>query len=201
MTEGPPPWAVRLLATVAPRQHRDVLVGDVLDRYRDRILPARGHTRATRWFLGRVAVWIWTESRLACLVVVLSFLVGDGIRPDLPDRGATVRAWLIATGPACLIGALGARAGWRLGPWAAIVTGFVASCLGTTAVLALTTGSLALLQPQLMKIGMSWESLRDIASILRDATMAGTVISAAGGLIGAFAFHARSPLRGAGPRR
>ena len=36
-----------------------------------------------------------------------------------------------------------------------------------------------------MKIGMSWESLRDVAAILRTASLTGTVASLAGGLAGA----------------
>ena len=201
MIAGPPPWAVWLLRTLVPRLHRDVLVKDALDRYRDRILPAQGQTRANRWFLAQVAERAWTESRVAGLVVVLSFVVGDGIRPDLPEHGATARAWLNATAPACVLAALGVRAGWRGGAWTAIVTGFLASCFGTAAMLTLTTLSVAILRPQLMKIGLSWESLRDLASILRGATLAGTAVSAAGGLIGALALRARPPLHGAGPRR
>lgn len=187
MNAGPPPWAAWLLVTLVPRRHRDVLAGDVLDRYRDQILPAWGRTRANRWFLAQVAEWAWTESRLACLVVVLSFLVGDGLFADLPERGAGARAWLNATAPLCAIGALGVRTGWRSGTWAAVITGFVASALGTAAILALTAASLAIVQPQLMKIALSWESLRDLTSILRNACLVGTAASAAGGFAGAAA--------------
>jgi hypothetical protein len=201
MTAAPPPWAVWLLQTLVPRRHRDVLTADVLDRYRDHILPGQGRSRANRWFLARVAEWAWTQSRPAGLVVVLAFVVGDGIYTDLPERDATLRAWLKATGPVAALVLLGARVGWRSGTWAAVVTGFVASCLGTAAFLALTTVSLAILQPQLMKIGMSWESLRDLASILRNATVVGTVVSAVGGLLGDLAVRARAPLQGAGARR
>jgi hypothetical protein len=201
MPAAPPPWAVWLLQALVPRRHRDVLTGDVLDRYRDHILPAQGRARADRWFLAQVADWAWTESRVACLVVVLAFIVGDGIFTDLPQQGATLRAWLKATVPMIALVLLGARVGWRSGTWAAIVTGFVASFLGTLAFLALTTASLAILQPQLMKIGLSWESLRDLASILRNATVFGTVVSAIGGLLGDLAVRARAPLRGAGASR
>jgi hypothetical protein len=184
MTTGPPPWAAWLLETLVPRRHHDILAGDVLDRYRDQILPAQGRTRANRWFLARVAEWAWTESRLACLIVVLSFLFGDGLYPGLPDSGATARAWLNATVPVCALVALGVRAGWRSGIRAAVITGFLASCLGTAAILMLTVVSLAIARPQLMKIGMSWESMRDVASILRTSTLAGTMASVVGGLVG-----------------
>ena len=184
MTTGPPLWAAWLLEALVPRRHRDILAGDVLDRYRDHVLPAQGRARANRWFLARVAEWAWTESRLACLVVVLSFLFGDGLYAELPESGATARAWLNATAPVCALGALGVRAGWRSGVRAAVITGFLASCLGTAAILVLTTVALAIAQPQLMKIGMSWESLRDVASILRTSTLAGTMASVVGGLVG-----------------
>ena len=84
-----------------------------------------------------------------------------------------------------MLGALAVRAGWRSGAWAAVITGFLASSLGTAAMLALTTVTLAYALPQLMKIGLSWESLRDLTSILLSATLAGTAVSAVGGLLGA----------------
>ncbi len=199
MTTGPPPWAAWLLDALVPRRYHETLAGDVLDRYRGQILPAQGRTRANRWFLARVAEWAWTESRLAGLVVVLSFLLGDGLYADLPESGATARAWLNATAPVCALAALGVRAGWRSGVRAAVITGFLASCLGTAAILVLTTVSLAIARPQLMKIGMSWESLRDATSILRTASLTGTVASLAGGLAGALA--ARSGHRITGTRR
>jgi len=199
MTTGPPPWAAWLLDALVPRRYHETLAGDVLERYRDQILPAQGRTRADRWFLARVAEWAWTESRLACLIVVLSFVFGDGLYAELPESGATARAWLHATAPVGALGALGVRAGWRSGVRAAVITGFLASCVGTAAILALTTVSLAIAQPQLMKIGMSWESVRDLASILRNASLTGTVASLAGGLAGALA--ASGTRRATGARR
>jgi hypothetical protein len=184
MIAGPPPWAVWLLRALVPRRHRDVLVGDVLDRYREQILPAQGRTRANRWFLARVGEWAWSESRPAGLVVVLSYLFANGLSFDLPDRGATLRAWLNATVPLCALAALGGRAGWRTGAWAAVITGVLASSIGTAVLLALTTVTLAYALPQLMKIGMSWESLRDLSSILLTATLTGTGVSAVGGFVG-----------------
>jgi hypothetical protein len=122
---------------------------------------------------------------------VLSFLAGNGLYVDLPASGASIRAWLTATAPACALGALGVRAGWRGGVWTAGITGFLGSCAGTAAILALTIVSLAIVQPQLMKIGMSWESLRDAASVLRNASLIATAASLAGGLAGAIAARGR----------
>ena len=195
MTTGPPPWAVWLLTTLVPRRHRSILAGDVLDRYRDQILPSIGRARANRWLVTRVAEWAWTECRPACLVVVLSFLIGDGVFSGSPGPGATVRAWLKAAMPLFVLGALGVRTGWRSGAGAAAITGFLASSIGTAAILALTAVSLAIVQPQLMKIGMSWESLRALTSILRDASLAGTAASLAGGLAGAGAAKANTTRR------
>jgi len=199
MTTGPPAWSAWLLNALVPRRHREVLVGDVLDRYRDQILPAQGRARANRWLLARVAEWGWTESRPALIVVVLAFLLGDGVYANLPESGATARAWLNATGPVCALAALGVRAGWRSGIPAAVITGFLASCFGSAAILALTVVSLTIAQPQLMKIGMSWESLRDVTSILRTASLTGTVASLAGGLAGTLV--ARPTRRVSGARR
>ncbi len=193
---GPPPWAVWLLVTLVPRRHRDILSGDVMDRYRDQILPARGRPRANRWFVAQTVQCAWAQSRWALLVVLLSFLVGDGLHAKPPEGGSTLRSWLTTTGPAWALGAVAVRTGWRTGAWAALITGGLAAGVGTAAILVLTTVTLAIAQPQLMKIGMSWESLRDLGAILGGTTLTGTTVAAAGGLVGALATRVASASAG-----
>ena len=115
MTTGPPPWAAWLLDALVPRRYHETLAGDVLDRYRDQILPRRGEPAQTGGFSRAVAEWAWTESRLACLIVVLSFVFGDGLYAELPESGATARAWLHATAPVGGAWRAGRAAGWRSG--------------------------------------------------------------------------------------
>ena len=60
--------------------------------------------------------------------------------------------------------AAGARASWRArSAWAGIRLGRVVSLLTTVIVLLAYVVGLALGQPQLLRIGLGWESLRDAA--------------------------------------
>jgi hypothetical protein len=66
MNEHPPEWADALLRLVLARAVRDCISGDLLEAYRDDILPARGRRSADVWYVGQVfgyvwrATWIWT---------------------------------------------------------------------------------------------------------------------------------------------
>ena len=50
----PPRWAERILYwTLAPRD-RDTIAGDLLEQYREAVLPARGRLRARLWYVRQV---------------------------------------------------------------------------------------------------------------------------------------------------
>jgi hypothetical protein len=63
-TVWPPRWAESLLRMLLPPEDRDSVSGDLLEEYRESIVPALGR-RASRWYIGQVAsyvvrkTWIW----------------------------------------------------------------------------------------------------------------------------------------------
>src|SRR5712692_8684792 len=70
MTEHPPRWAERLLTLALDPRHRESVTGDLLEEYREVILPARGPRRADRWYVRQVAGFWWR------LIGVLGLLAG-----------------------------------------------------------------------------------------------------------------------------
>jgi hypothetical protein len=66
MNEHPPEWADALLRLVLARANRDCISGDLLEAYRDDIVPARGRRAADVWYVVQVfgyvwrATWVWT---------------------------------------------------------------------------------------------------------------------------------------------
>lgn len=126
---------------------------------------------------------------MAALALIASSLVGN----VLPDPFATLLAslpvlsslslWvafpLLVMVPVLL--AVAARASWRdRSAWVGIRLGSVVCFLTTVIVLAAYVAGLALGQPQLLKIGLSWESLRDAALTVAVTTTVGAALSAAG---------------------
>ena len=50
-SDAPPRWAERLLRLSLRRRDRDTVTGDLLEEYREAILPTRGRLRAQLWYL------------------------------------------------------------------------------------------------------------------------------------------------------
>lgn len=52
--EHPPRWAERLLRMVLPRRDRETIPGDLLEEFREVVLPARGRAGASLWYVRQV---------------------------------------------------------------------------------------------------------------------------------------------------
>lgn len=145
------------------------------------------------WSITQVVGDAWRSSRATVALLLLLFLASQvvvraaniaGIEGGLWDRFV----WLVTIPPAAVLFWAGAQASWSTKRfWAGTATGFVASFLVTTLLLAGFVLSLAVSQPQLLRFGASWESLRDLTLILVWTTSAGTAIATVGGLAGALA--------------
>jgi hypothetical protein len=53
-TSGPPRWAEGLLRISLKPRDRDAVAGDLLEEYREVVLPGRGRVRAQLWYLKQV---------------------------------------------------------------------------------------------------------------------------------------------------
>jgi hypothetical protein len=88
-TTLPPRWAESLLRILLPSKDRDSISGDLLEEYRESIVPALGH-KADRWYLGQVFGLLWPASWFWG-VAVGAILVGrnllDALAPVTYTRG------------------------------------------------------------------------------------------------------------------
>ena len=135
----------------------------------------------------------WNDGQIAALVLIGSGLVSDVLPnpfartlasvPMVSSIALMVAFPLVVMIPVLL--AVGARTSWRArSAWAGTRLGLLVSLLTTVIVLVAYVVGLALGQPQLLKIGLSWESLRDEALVLITTTVTGTVLSSVGGVAG-----------------
>ena len=76
---NPPKWAEQWLRALLRRADRDSVSGDLLEEYRDRIVPMRGRRAADAWYVRQVlgffwrAVWIWGVLLAAPVLIRYAF--------------------------------------------------------------------------------------------------------------------------------
>jgi hypothetical protein len=64
----PPAWAESLLRRLLSARDRETISGDLLEEYREAIVPLRGAGRAGIWYVGQVMSFV-TPRRLACTLI------------------------------------------------------------------------------------------------------------------------------------
>jgi hypothetical protein len=200
MRHTPPRWAEAWLRLLLPARDQETVSGDLLEQYRDSVRPSEGRLRANAWYIAQVAGFTWRSSRVTvALLLLLSFLSQAVLGPwaiggfeGRAGLAATIPpAWLLFAPPVLVLLWAGGWASWRASRlWAGTAVGFVASLLVTKVLLTAMVLPLVVWQPQLAKIGMSWESLRDLTLILVSTTAAGTAIATLGGLAATLARRA-----------
>lgn len=125
----PPRWAEGMLRSLLAPGDRETFSGDLLETYRDSVLPSRGPVRADLWYLGQVAGFAWRQ-QLAWAFVLSVLFVGrtalDWLAPatDFASRAAT-SSYL--TGGVLLV--VGASASWRARTIAAGIVGSAAAAV------------------------------------------------------------------------
>jgi hypothetical protein len=140
----PPRWADATLRLLLRPEDRESVSGDLLEEYRDTIVPARGR-RADLWYVGQVAWFLWRASWMWGAAVGGALLVRylfDTLAPvtNYADRSALLSQTIMA--------AFGAAAGWNtwktnqirtglLVALAAAVIGGVLSSAGSGVLLAI----------------------------------------------------------------
>ena len=133
-TTLPPWWAESLLRMFLATGDRDSVSGDLLEEYRESIVPTLG-AGADRWYVRQVA-WYVLRATLPWAALVGSILVGryllDTLVPTQYTRGvphprSTIMSWaLIAT-----YALVGCRQSWRAGQLrSGIVAAFLTAALG-----------------------------------------------------------------------
>jgi hypothetical protein len=97
-SEGPPAWAESLLRALLAPRNRDTVSGDLLEEYREVVLPARGHLRAGLWYLRQVSSFVTVKT--------LSRVFIEGFKEDdamVEKSGGQSWTWFLGGGVALLV--------------------------------------------------------------------------------------------------
>lgn len=106
MSERPPRWAEVLLQLVLTSADRDCVSGDLLEQYRDEIVPARGQSAAARWYVRQVCGYLWRAAWPWAAVFAAGFLARTVYDWRVPTTDFLERSRLTtAFGATTLVGA------------------------------------------------------------------------------------------------
>ena len=135
----PPRWAEWLLRLMLNRTDRESVSGDVLEEYRDTIVPARGQSAADVWYLRQVAGFMWRATWVWAVLFSGAFVIRQAVDFFIPTHEFYVRSlWTTYTAIA-LLAATSFWSAWRSGSFIAgivvtIVMTQIAAVLSVTGV-------------------------------------------------------------------
>jgi hypothetical protein len=109
----PPAWAEDLLRLLLRPADRDSVSGDLLEEYRDAIVPARGSRAADRWYILQAGGFLWRATWAWALLFAGAFIARTAYDWFVPthDFGARSAAttWIAVT----IIVSVSFSAAWR----------------------------------------------------------------------------------------
>ncbi len=120
----PPRWAEALLVMAVKRSDRDAVSGDLLEEYRDSVVPARGPIAADAWYVRQVAGFLWRATWLWALLFSSQFIARTAFDWLVPTHDFHVRAAFSTYVGASTFFLVGLWAAWRSG---SVIAGVVVS--------------------------------------------------------------------------
>lgn len=133
MKEQPPRWADRLLQLVLPAADRECVSGDLLEQYRDEVVPGRGRRAADLWYVTQVGTYVWRATWPWAVLFAGAFLVRTAYDWRVPTTDFLARSTVTTAVAATTFMSAGFWTSWRCG-----------SLLAGTVVAALTSQIAAL---------------------------------------------------------
>lgn len=129
----PPRWAEWVLRMFLARENRDAVSGDLLEEYREVIVPERGPRRANRWYAAQVLGYIWRSNLVWAVAFAGAYLVRQVYDTLVPTTDFHFRSGVTTYTAIVLLLSAGFRAAWRSGSmWSGVLAG-----IATTTVAAL----------------------------------------------------------------
>jgi hypothetical protein len=157
----PPAWAERIVALLVPERGRDGVLGDLLEEYRESVLPQRGEAAADWWYVRQAAGFLWRASLPWAIVVGLILGVREVLDATVPTtdnfhfRAAVCTYLGFAT-----YASAGVSAGWRSGrTLAGFAVSLVITLVATATDVASVVGVAALLSTGAVHSASSYEGL------------------------------------------
>jgi len=142
-TTRPPDWAEALLRLSLKSTDRENVSGDLLEEYRESIVPDRGKTAADWWYVRQVAGFVWRATWAWAVVFSGASLARTAYDWLVPTTDFHLRAELSTDIGVATLLSIGLWAGWRSRSFAAgVVMAVVASQFA--AIISVAGGSLLL---------------------------------------------------------
>jgi hypothetical protein len=141
-TAMPPRCAEAVLELSLDRRDRESVSGDLLEEYRDTIVPERGKRAADVWYLRQAAGFVCRSHWMWALAMSGAFLIRTALDWRVPTTDFAVRASVSSTAGIAILIAAGFAAAWRTrsfgaGAVAGAVTPLLAAVMSAAGVLCL----------------------------------------------------------------
>ena len=119
MTATPPEWAEALLRLVLDRDHADSVSGDLLEEYRATVHPARGQSRADRWYVMQTFGYVARSAGFWAAIFGGAFVGRTSLDWLAPTDDFHVRSAVSTSVGVGTLMVAGLWAGWRSSRFAA----------------------------------------------------------------------------------
>jgi hypothetical protein len=184
----PPAWAEATLHLLLARKDRDSVSGDLLEAYRDTIVPARGRAAADTWYARQVAWFLWRATWAWALIFSGAFIARTAYDWRVPTTDFHLRAEVSTYVGVVTFLLIGFWAAWRSG--SAIAGTLVAALASQIAAVFNLIGTSALLafwhDPQTLRSITGSGGLDEVYLLpfmmIVPALILGTIAGAAGKL-------------------
>lgn len=111
----PPAWAEEVLRLILPLEHRENVSGDLLEEYRDAIIPSRGQSAADAWYVRQVCGFLWRATWVWAVLFSAAFVLRQAIDFLIPTRDFVVRSQVTTYTAIALMAAAAFWSAWRSG--------------------------------------------------------------------------------------
>ena len=187
MRTKPPEWAESLLRLFLKPDVFASVSGDLLEQYRDSILPARGLMRADRWYLAQVVGFVCRKTLPWAALFAGAFLTRGAWDVLRPTTDFHTRSQVSTAIAAALLLASGFSMAWRSGSFFA---GAAAGFATTATACVLSIGGNAVLlalwhDPRVMSAVAASGGLDEAFLLPAMLILPGTALGGIGGLLGA----------------
>jgi hypothetical protein len=184
----PPGWAEALLRiSIGPRDF-DAVAGDLLEEYRDSVLPSRGGGRADLWYVAQVSGFVWRSTWVWAVLFAAAFIGRTALDWLAPSADLHTRADVsTALGIGLLLAAAFTAARRARSPIAGVLAGVATAAIA--AVLS-TIGTMILLavwhDPRTMNAIRESGGLGEAVTLPLSMLLPGAALGTVGGVAGAF---------------
>jgi len=187
---NPPAWAEQVLRMLLKPEDRESVSGDLLEEFRETVVPSRGRVGADVWYVRQVAGFVWRRAWLPGALLAAAVLGREALDWWLSPTTefyarATVSTWLAIA----IFAGAGWWSAWRsrsvaAGALAGLATGVISAIVVDVVSLA----ELALWHdPHTMRMIAASGGLDEVFVLPLLVVVPGTLCAVAGGLAGRMA--------------